>query len=262
MVLEYCSNNNLADYVRRRGQLQEFEVKRFMFQLLNCISFVHEHGFYHRNICPSNILLDSTLTIKLIGFQFTYDRFRAFASVDVNSLYSNAEFAPPEMLNPESTSVDVHLSGDVWCIGCVFYFMLTGEFPFKDASLFRLFNKIKIGAYPKPRGVGAKAIEFLEALLEIDPEARPTAKEALTYPFLTENNTLGNFVITGNVDENYIDRLDNEVVDICYDLHKDDVDSRANLVFNILQQHCYQTATYWLVKANIHEMKVIVVDLF
>lgn len=266
LVLEYCPNGDLGDYVQRRGKLAEVEAKRFMFQLLQSLAFIHANGIFHRDICPANILLTSVLSIKLKGFQFTYDRFRSLVSADnilLNLLALRAEFAPPEALNYEENAAPNinNFAGDIWCSGIVFYFLLTGKLPFKDLNLPRLFKKIKAGVYAKPCDASPLALDFLDNLLQLNANVRVSANDALGHSFLNGSATLASYVVTNNADKHdYIDPIDPKVLDVCLALHGGDVRNREELTFNILYRHSYQTATYWLVKNNFDYFKVMSVD--
>ncbi|KAH3902338.1 serine/threonine/tyrosine protein kinase RAD53 SCDLUD_002158 [Saccharomycodes ludwigii] len=77
---------------------------------------------------------------------------------------------------------------DMWSMGCLAYVILTGHLPFSGASQKELFLQIKKGTYHggplKGSGVSEEAIDFINNLLQVDPEKRYTAKKALNHPWI------------------------------------------------------------------------------
>jgi serine/threonine protein kinase len=57
MVMEYIDGEDLGVYVDKHGQLSESEALRYIDQVGQALKYVHQQGFLHRDVKPSNIIL-------------------------------------------------------------------------------------------------------------------------------------------------------------------------------------------------------------
>lgn len=93
---------------------------------------------------------------------------------------------------PEVIKGDYTQSADLWSIGVIAFMLLTGQVPFCGSNRLRIVEQIVSGQY-KFRGRRAKRIsrqakKFVEDLLVLVPEDRPTAEEALSSMWLNRRH--------------------------------------------------------------------------
>lgn len=70
LVLENCDGGDLFDWVERRrdeGKFGEQEIKRYVWQILKAVDFLHSHNVGHRDISLENLLLRNQ-TVRLMDF--------------------------------------------------------------------------------------------------------------------------------------------------------------------------------------------------
>jgi len=60
IVMDYADEGNLLTKVTKAGKLTEKEAREMFHQLVDTLEYMHRKGFYHRDIKPDNLLLDST----------------------------------------------------------------------------------------------------------------------------------------------------------------------------------------------------------
>ena len=68
MILEYCPQGELFDYIVDRDRLCEAESRSFFRQIAAGVAYIHESGYAHRDLKPENILIDEENQLKLIDF--------------------------------------------------------------------------------------------------------------------------------------------------------------------------------------------------
>jgi serine/threonine protein kinase len=71
IVMEYCQNGELFDYINRRGPLPEKEAAEIFHQILSALIYLRHQKISHRDVKPENILFHKNGKVKLIDFGFS-----------------------------------------------------------------------------------------------------------------------------------------------------------------------------------------------
>jgi serine/threonine protein kinase len=127
--MEYCKGGDLYNYLSKRGfKIPEIRVANIIHKLATALFYLHSYGVTHRDIKPENILMEDTsdeADIKLLDFGLS----KIIGPRDkCTEPYGTVVYVAPEILSgsPYDKSVDL------WSIGVLTYFMLTGILPFDD----------------------------------------------------------------------------------------------------------------------------------
>jgi serine/threonine protein kinase len=118
-----------------------------LMQMAEGLSYIHKEKWVHRDISPDNILISTTeVSLKISDFGLS----KATTDSDTYSFSGNKgtlNFVAPEYMRSEpGDSIKGRPSGDVFALGCVFYYYLTkGTHPFGDP--FTVPNNILSGNY-------------------------------------------------------------------------------------------------------------------
>ncbi|KAI9649891.1 hypothetical protein NHQ30_002475 [Ciborinia camelliae] len=183
VTMEYLSNGDLQKYLQ--SPLPESEGKSIIFQILEGLKFMHQHGFAHRDLKPANILVVSKgpdWWVKITDFGISK---RAIKGIDeLQTEAGTPAFTAPEVLGLQSsdTADSYTNSVDIWSLGVISFLILTGETLFKDQ---RRLRKYVTGTFPFPsptllaNNVSQEACSFIHDLLAPTPEDRPTASDCL-----------------------------------------------------------------------------------
>jgi serine/threonine-protein kinase len=183
-AMELLDGEDLERLVERDGPQPAARVQHILRQVSAALAEAHDAGLVHRDIKPSNIMLCTRGGmrdfVKVLDFGLVKD-FTAAADVQITSeqtitgtpLY----MAPESMLEPTK----VGPPADVYGLGCVAYYLLTGRTPFDGKSLVEVCAH-HVHTTPVPPSQHAPAVPpELDALvlrcLEKHPEPRPTAHE-------------------------------------------------------------------------------------
>lgn len=178
LVTPYYAGGSLAMRLRALGRLAPDEAVDLGAQLGRGLDELHSHDVLHRDVKPSNVLLDSEGTAALADFGLA----RAVDSTRITregEILGTPHYLAPELIaGSESTR-----ASDLYALGCVLYECLAGEPPFASRRLPEIAFAHLTEPPPDPRErrsdlPGAMA-EALLVMLEKDPEGRPTSGTAL-----------------------------------------------------------------------------------
>jgi serine/threonine protein kinase len=128
LVTPYIEGGTLAHRIKR-GPLSLEEVHLLFVPLVQAVAYIHRRGVIHRDLKPTNILLDEQdgqLYVRLIDF--------GIASVQGSTASPPLTTAGNELgtiayMAPERLSGVVAPSNDIFSLGVILYQMLTGNFP-------------------------------------------------------------------------------------------------------------------------------------
>ena len=128
LVLELIEGQSLANLLSSRpdSRLSVSEALPIVRDLLSALNYAHEHGVIHRDVKPSNVLIEKSGRSYLIDFGI------ALAIGEDRRTRTGQTIGTPHYMSPEqivSPKAIDHRS-DVYSVGCVFYEMLTGRAPF------------------------------------------------------------------------------------------------------------------------------------
>ena len=184
LVMERCEGGDLLDYLLKKGQLLEKEVLSFIYKALGAISYLHNLYICHRDIKPENLLLFSENgdDLKLVDFGMSN-----FVKDDELSTFAGT----PYYISPEVIQGCYGKECDVWSLGVLTYFLLSGRQPFHSNSVQELFSNILNGNYsfttPVWENISALTKDLISKMLTVHPLARITVSQALKHEVFSQN---------------------------------------------------------------------------
>lgn len=128
MVMNLIEGESLAALLERTPNniLPLDVVVRIFTDVLSALDYAHRNGILHRDVKPSNILLDAQQHAYLLDFGI------ALAVGEARRTRAGGRVGTPEYMSPEQirTPENIDHRTDVYSGGCVLYAMLTGQPPF------------------------------------------------------------------------------------------------------------------------------------
>jgi serine/threonine protein kinase len=167
LVLETLGGATLAYIVKhRRRRLPTGELALLGLQLASAVAYIHRHGFLHLDLKPSNVVCEDGLA-KLIDLSVARAPGRAAKGVGTR----------PYMAPEQARGDRLTEAADVWGIGAVLYEAASARRPFKGSR--DAYPQLRRRAEPVQtwRRLPSGLAGAIDACLEPEPAARPTAAE-------------------------------------------------------------------------------------
>lgn len=144
-----------------------------------------KHGVIHRDVKPSNILLDTSGRVKLCDFGISGRLVDSKAKT--RSAGCAAYMAPERIEPPNPYNPNYDIRADVWSLGITLVEMATGHFPYRDCKTdFELLTKVLQDDPPMltPNKFTREFELFVRDCLMKDYKDRPKYKKLLMHPFI------------------------------------------------------------------------------
>jgi len=183
LVMEYIDGASLQYIVDSRGRLPLDRAVNYVAQAALGLQNAHDNGLVHRDVKPSNLMLDWAGTVKLLDLglaRFSRAPDNLTQASDSKTVLGTADYLAPE----QARSSQVDGRADVYALGAVAYFLLTGRPPFDGGSVAQKLIRHQTEA-PAPvtalrPEVPAELAAAVARMLVKDPAARqPTARAVI-----------------------------------------------------------------------------------
>uniref|UniRef100_G3T7J3 Cyclin-dependent kinase-like 3 n=1 Tax=Loxodonta africana TaxID=9785 RepID=G3T7J3_LOXAF len=220
LVFEFIDHTVLDELQHYCHGLESRRLRKYLFQILRAIEYLHSNNIIHRDIKPENILVSQSGITKLCDFGFA----RTLAAPgDIYTDYvATRWYRAPELVLKDTT---YGKPVDIWALGCMIIEMATGNPYLPSSSDLDLLHKIvlKVGnltphlqnifskspifagvvlpqvqhpknarkKYPKLNGLLA---DIVHACLQIDPAERISSTDLLHHEYFTRDGFIEKFI--------------------------------------------------------------------
>lgn len=183
-VMEYLDGVTLAELVGHSGRVPPGRTIHILRQVAAALREAHARGMVHRDVKPENVMLcrrGEDDVVKLLDFGLVKNLERAETrdiTKQLKIIGTPRYMAPERLLNPS----DVDARSDIYALGAVAYFLLTGKPIFEGDDSLAISNQVLHSPAPRVRDAGVEIPEAFEALiascLDKDRNRRPPSAEA------------------------------------------------------------------------------------
>lgn len=143
-VMRYMAGGSLRNRLDKLGAFTPKKASEFLNPLASALDFIHQAGLVHRNIKPSNILLDEQGQPYLGDFSIVHP-----IETETQAFVGTPAYMSPEQMMGENLDSRT----DIYLLGLVLYEMLTLRRPFPGKSLFDIYKSVNSGKVPSLNAV-------------------------------------------------------------------------------------------------------------
>jgi serine/threonine protein kinase len=191
-AMEYVEGMDLDRYVRGMGPLPLDLACHCIRQVAQGLQHAHQMGLVHRDIKPANLFLvhpssqrPADALVKILDWGLA--RVRADVGGDADRagmdhdtekgmLIGTADYIAPEQAR-DPCLVDIR--ADIYSLGCTLYFLLTGQPPFRGASLMQKLMQHQDAERPQVRAIRPEVPEELATVVQRMMAKRPEERYAI-----------------------------------------------------------------------------------
>ncbi|OJW22588.1 MAG: hypothetical protein BGO49_00980 [Planctomycetales bacterium 71-10] len=169
--MEYVPGSvSLRDSLVKHGPFEAQKAARLVRQVLGALSAAHRSGIVHRDVKPANVLLTADGEAKLADFGLAQTRAKLTGAN--LPLAGTPTFMAPELFGGTPASPQ----SDIYAVGVMFYYLLTGRLPFTSDKLATLINLHQGEPVPDLKailpGVNSRLVDLVGRCLAKSPGDR------------------------------------------------------------------------------------------
>ena len=175
IIMELVQGRPLSDILEERGTMRPVEILTIMAQVARALQVVHDSGVIHRDVKPSNILINREGLAKLTDFGIsTAVHQRPMTATGM--VMGTAQYLAPEQAMGNMATP----SGDLYALGIIGYEALVGHRPFTGSTQVEIaFAHVNQEVPPIPGNVPKEVRDVIMELLSKSPALRPASAREL-----------------------------------------------------------------------------------
>ena len=184
-AMEFLPGLTLAQLVKRFGPQPPSRVIHFLVQVCGALNEAHERGIIHRDIKPQNLILCERGGVHDVVKVVDFGLAKFWKRSDATITGHNVVVGTPHFLAPEALSSEtVGPRSDLYSLGAVGYYLLTGSTPFSGDNVLEISLKVLNEKLQRPsERLGREIREDLERVilscLDGKPERRHESAAAV-----------------------------------------------------------------------------------
>ncbi|MFZ4814925.1 MAG: protein kinase domain-containing protein [Phototrophicaceae bacterium] len=163
IVMKYVPGNSFRALLDESPVLPMEDILRLLTPIASALTYAHARGILHRDVKPSNIIIDDVGTPYLADFGLA----RITASGE-STMSQDAILGTPQYISPEQAKGVKNLDGraDVYSLGIILYQVIVGDVPFSADTPYATIHDHIYTQLPPPSEINPDVPAVVEAVLE------------------------------------------------------------------------------------------------
>ncbi|HET9288764.1 MAG TPA: serine/threonine-protein kinase [Gaiella sp.] len=133
LAVAHVEGGSLGDRIAGQGSLSVDDTVRLAAEVGSALDALHAHGIVHRDVKPSNVMLDPTGSAAVTDFGLAKGRAYTVLTLP-GQVMGTLDYIAPELIRGEEAGP----ASDVYALACVVYECLAGAPPFGDRRMFEV----------------------------------------------------------------------------------------------------------------------------
>lgn len=177
MIMEYLDGPMFREYITKNYNASKpLEFIPLFLQVIEAVGFIHQKGVIHRDIKPTNVIIqqlsDSTLRAKLLDFDIAKDLNSEHTATLTNQQMGTITYMSPEQVL-SAKAIDER--SDIYSLGVMMFFVLTGKAAYsaQTDSQFKLMEKIVKEPLPDIKTINTNIPDWAVAVVNKATHKQP-----------------------------------------------------------------------------------------
>ncbi len=160
IAMEFLQGRELRDILNEKSVLPLYQVLDIVAQVAQGLAYAHEHGIVHRDVKPSNIMIQKDGHVKITDFGIA-----RMASAAVRT-QTGMVLGSPKYMSPEQVMGKLtDQRSDIFSLGVMLYEMLTGRPPFSGENVNAIMYQTLNAAPPQPSSLNPAVPDMLNFIV-------------------------------------------------------------------------------------------------
>lgn len=188
IVTQLATGGELFDRICQQGKFTEKDGVQTIREVLDAISYLHSRNIVHRDLKPENLLyLTEAQDSSLVLADFGIAKSLKDSNQKLTSMAGSFGYAAPEVLLGTGHGKPC----DIWSLGVITYTILSGYSPFRAETIDDFLTEVEDRGFVVYherywKTISREAKDFINKMLDPDPDIRPTAAELLKHPWIAD----------------------------------------------------------------------------
>ena len=183
LVMKFIEGQTLKD-VSREGALSLEDIMRVMPKIADALTYAHEMGILHRDVKPSNIIIDERGEPYLTDFGLARITQQGESTMSADMMLGTPHYISPEQAQG---TADIDGRADEYSLAIILYELVTGRVPFVGDTTYAIVHKHIYAAPPAPSELNPEVPHGVDAVLlkalSKDPNERYATPNAMMNAF-------------------------------------------------------------------------------
>jgi serine/threonine-protein kinase len=158
IVMEYVEGKTLTKLMKKQ-RLSVAQIKHVLYHAAIALEHAHEHGIFHRDVKPDNVMVTRSGLVKVMDFGIA--RLTESELTKTGSVMGTPAYMSPEQVHGQK----VDGRTDIFSLGVILYELLTGKTPFSGETVPSLMMAILKGDWDHPSALDGKISKAWDPIL-------------------------------------------------------------------------------------------------